>query len=139
MVKFKEVFNAVRNSFFSQEIHLLITEVPRVVSMRWHYSLISSIGLHKPQTSNANDWVKFGHHGHNLILQKFFQQSSNTCSFIKLKVINRTPIYIHTQIYVFVIYIYIYLFYFTKKNLKRKRNMDLRPLYIFTSNDLGNN
>lgn len=136
MVKFKEVFNAVRNSFFSQEIHLLITEVPRVVSMRWHYSLISSIGLHKPQTSNANDWVKFGHHGHNLILQKFFQQSSNTCSFIKLKVINRTPIYIHTQIYVFVIYIYIYL---TKKNLKRKRNMDLRPLYIFTSNDLGNN
>ena len=64
--------------------------------------------------------------------------------------INQTPIYIHTQIYVFVIYIYtyiyiyilyiyIYLFYFTKKNLKSKRNMDLRPLYTFTSNDLGNN
>ena len=138
MVKFKEVFNAVRNSFFSQEIHLLITEVPRVVSMRWHYSLISSIGLHKPQTSNANDWVKFGHHGHNLILQKFFQQSSNTCSFIKLKVINRTQ-YTYTHRYMYLLYIYIYLFYFTKKNLKRKRNMDLRPLYIFTSNDLGNN
>ena len=130
MVKFKEFFNAVRNSFFSQEIHLLITEVPRVVSMRWHYSLISSIGLHKPQTSNANDWVKFGHHGHNLILQKFFQQSSNTCSFIKLKVINRTPIYIHTQIYVFVIYIYICLFY-KEKSKKEAKHGPKTTIYIY--------
>ena len=131
MLKFKEVFNAVRNSFFSQEIHLLITEVPRVVSMRWHYSLISSIGLHKPQTSNANDWVKFGHHGHNLILQKFFQQSSNTCSFIKLKVINRTPIYIHTQIYVFVIYIYISVLFYKEKSKKEAKHGPKTTIYIY--------
>ena len=131
MVKFKEVFNAVRNSFFSQEIHLLITEVPRVVSMRWHYSLISSIGLHKPPTSNANDWVKFGHHGHNLILQKFFQQSSNTCSFIKLKVINRTPIYIHTQIYVFVIYIYISVLFYKEKSKKEAKHGPKTTIYIY--------
>ena len=131
MVKFKEVFNAVRNSLFSQEIHLLITEVPRVVSMRWHYSLISSIGLHKPQTSNANDWVKFGHHGHNLILQKFFQQSSNTCSFIKLKVINRTPIYIHTQIYVFVIYIYISVLFYKEKSKKEAKHGPKTTIYIY--------
>ena len=131
MVKFKEVFNAVRNSFFSQEIHLLITEVPRVVSMRWYYSLISSIGLHKPQTSNANDWVKFGHHGHNLILQKFFQQSSNTCSFIKLKVINRTPIYIHTQIYVFVIYIYISVLFYKEKSKKEAKHGPKTTIYIY--------
>ena len=131
MVKFKEVFNAVRNSFFSQEIHLLITEVPRVVSMRCHYSLISSIGLHKPPTSNANDWVKFGHHGHNLILQKFFQQSSNTCSFIKLKVINRTPIYIHTQIYVFVIYIYISVLFYKEKSKKEAKHGPKTTIYIY--------
>ena len=60
-----------------------------------YYPLISSLGLHQPQISNTNNWLKFGHHGQNLILQQptFYLKFVNTCYSAKLKVINWTPIY----------------------------------------------